>query len=1118
MYAHFLVAVTWSHLPLLRVHMSHSLHSLCMPAPCITMHRAPPTPFSNPKAPWYTRLLCQVLLDWRGQHSKLGKWTKEGLEIWRERTRAFLMRAAAASKKPKPLTMQVAKLANWRSILALDQGLRAVGLQGVSQFMPVKRATQLAPGVQRRYVPTESLPEQYQLASFGRPLRSVLLMPDGSTQFECVWSGSRDVLHISLDCGTIGWPSRGWLIHSEGMRGERWLGPCHRRSNNIIDALVWSGLAVFRSEGLVLTNTNAGPWGEAANYQKWKSCVEEYLESTDTSDEFFMAFYPYMSHDLHQGCLPPEFGTEGHMQFVREEIRGMIEKGKGTIVRSNRWFALWQRLRPFIPYWSMHLFTNMVQCVQRGIYGNVSECRLFPASAGVGGPAGQLGAGALAKGADAPAPGQRGVRPKAGGDLEGLRGTCQNSLHLSTEVLSTRSSRSVLLGLCTLVQPVEIKHNLDVISLKTQLGRQHINIQLACSEGLQYIQDTYSLFNDVAALTDMGVLCHDTNHSEATLDAEMCQLVLGSLIAFWRSMAALEVMFVQLHSMQMPGIAFTQLHASAGPREAGMATMKALWQKLEEVEKLAPTSHHLQEFIRDLEWPQNTWCRELMVSASECRWERLPDDMLEQVRAASRVVGSSKPVEDSFNWLRGQTEGVRNGRQGPQAIWHAVAMSPVGAECDMHPIEAEPVDQAAAGTNVPPAMFESAKGEPGFSMGSAAKERFFKSKGHPTQSIPKYLQISLANRALLEAPSVRLLEKAWQSLLPIGGSIIWTNAGMAGLEEVAGLVMMGTPHGVLLWRGQAMGTGAYRHFKLEAGTGRPWQQVVIWNPGDWKCMSVEPRTASWVQQVHGIPALGTDMGAVSLQVLPTGNCNLLQFSAMHGFPHMNLAYLNKLWSELKVKVDGRKPTLMHDVLKALVTWVLGGLTEEGWQEVLARRSEHNSRNIWHSALDDNIELAKEMVCEADHEQLERDAGPEKHKKRKLDPDMPKSHPAADQPDGDEGVAGAPGSSTDVLAPKRAKKVAPFSIKHYTVETARELLPAAKGCTISPVGNRQWQVKYKERPFPPRSHTCTYDEPEGSNVEHCRALVQCLEWAWRVHHEELGRDRCPHNFDIILAGH
>ena len=367
------------------------------------------------------------------------------------------------------------------------------------------------------------------------------------------------------------------------------------------------------------------------------------------------------------------------------------------------------------------------------------------------------------------------------------------------------------------------------------------------------------MFNDVAALTDMGVLCHDTNHSEAALGAEMCQLVLGSSMSFWRSMAALEVMFVQLHSMQMPGFAFTQLHESPGPRQAGIATMKALWQKLEEAEKLAPTSHHLQGFIRDLEWPQNTWCRELTISASECSWEMLPDDMLGQVRAASRVVGSSRPVEDSFNWLRGQTEGVRNGRQGPQAIWHAVAMGPVGAECDMHPIEAEPVDQAAAGTNVPSAIFEYAKGAPGFSMGAAAKERFFKSKGHPTQSIPKYLQISMANTALLEAPSVKLLEKAWQSLLPIGGGVIWTKAG---LEEVAGLVMPSTPHGVLLWKGQAMGTGAYRHSKLESDAGRPWQQVVIWNPGDWKCMNMGPRTASWVQQEHGVQALGTDMGAV----------------------------------------------------------------------------------------------------------------------------------------------------------------------------------------------------------------------------------------------------------------
>ena len=273
-----------------------------------------------------------MLPDWKCQLTRYGKWTGAGLSKWKEKLRKFMGKAIEASRKSSAVTVAVKRLANWHSVLALDNGLQAMGLDGLQQLMLARRAQKLQAGAFRKFVAMDTLPQSFQDATAGRSRRPVLLMPDGATQLECLWSGRRDVLHTNLDCGTIGWPGRGWMLHSLGVRGERWLDPCHMRSNNVVDAMANAGLGVFRSEGLVLTNTNSGPWGEAGNFQGWKECTHEYLRSTDVSDELFALLYPFMSHDTHKGKPPGSFGSEGHIAYVRDQVWQAVLEGKGTII------------------------------------------------------------------------------------------------------------------------------------------------------------------------------------------------------------------------------------------------------------------------------------------------------------------------------------------------------------------------------------------------------------------------------------------------------------------------------------------------------------------------------------------------------------------------------------------------------------------------------------------------------------------------------------------------------------------------------------------------------------------------------------------------------------------
>eukprot|EP00959_Pyramimonas_sp_CCMP1952_P170796 3568952-Pyramimonas_sp.AAC.1 len=286
--------------------------------------------------------------------------------------------------------MTCPKKANWSSLLALDQGIEAAWGEGLEKFVPKKPLRALPPGATRSFVRTEKLPRALQAASFGRPWRALVQEGSGPKKFEGHWAGRRCILHTNLDQGSIGWPSRTLLFSTVGLRGHRWLDPCHRHANNLTDSLTSSGLGVIKSEGLVVVNAPCGPWNEAANYDKAQGAVLEYMDSTKDDDGgLFIVLYPFISWDLHSGKLPANYGSDDHREWVRGRIRKFVQEGMGTVVELNRWFQLWQRVRPMLPLWSLNLYTKLVQCLQKGYYEHFSELALFaedrPAALGAGG-------------------------------------------------------------------------------------------------------------------------------------------------------------------------------------------------------------------------------------------------------------------------------------------------------------------------------------------------------------------------------------------------------------------------------------------------------------------------------------------------------------------------------------------------------------------------------------------------------------------------------------------------------------------------------------------------------------------------------------------------------------
>lgn len=96
------------------------------------------------------------------------------------------------------------------------------------------------------------------------------------------------------------------------------------------------------------------------------------MASSNVDDDIFAALYPWMSWDIHAGDLPGTYGTREHRLWVWEQARDLKKSGPGMLVQLNRWFQLWQKLRPFLA-----TCRKVVHCIEKGCYQQVSDLSLF---------------------------------------------------------------------------------------------------------------------------------------------------------------------------------------------------------------------------------------------------------------------------------------------------------------------------------------------------------------------------------------------------------------------------------------------------------------------------------------------------------------------------------------------------------------------------------------------------------------------------------------------------------------------------------------------------------------------------------------------------------------------
>lgn len=540
-----------------------------------------------------------MIPDWQGVETRMGKWTRNGLKAWTQRVREFMSgKKVAQDAKGKRVgrlpSLAAKRQANYHTLMGLDQALRATLGWGVGDLRAARPCQSLKDGEIRQFVAIESLPEPLAKAAKGRKFRSVIVARDSGTRLEVVWSEPRRVLHLNMDCGPIGWPMAGYVFLGLQARGWRWADPAHRHSNNSKEAISEAGLGNIQCEGLVLTNCHAGPWGGAANHGRFIEWLSQFALSSSVDDPLFVAYYPFISHDVYHGRLPSEFGERKHMELMFDHLKGLTLQGQGTVVRLNRWFQLWQRLRPYFAEWSCYALAAMGQCLTRGYYSSAEECELFR-GAEAAAEAPEIVQGGAPHGGGA---GARAVRPHQD-DPQQLRHRCQNTVHLACEILSSRRSRALLMGMSLVIQPLETRHNVDIKMMKTSGGREELNRMRSSGSDYGYLHEMAGVFFDMNVLWDMGLSTFDRRSDHTTLGTQAGTKVLKSLIRLFCTLAGVEVALSLHFSSCMPGLAFSQLSYSEEVRASGMHRMRDLFERLAAAEELALEAVAVQSlFVR----------------------------------------------------------------------------------------------------------------------------------------------------------------------------------------------------------------------------------------------------------------------------------------------------------------------------------------------------------------------------------------------------------------------------------------------------------------------------------------------------------------------------------------
>eukprot|EP00971_Amphidinium_carterae_P303451 6029843-Amphidinium_carterae.2 len=241
-------------------------------------------------------------------------------------------------------------------------------------------------------------------------------------------------------------------------------------------------------------------------------------------------------------------------------------------------------------------------------------------------------------------------------------------------------------GVASLCELLESEHASALHICKTNRGCVEWHLQMHAGHRVSVVESLWLRlcsrdFCAALSMLDTGgppqmLLKSDTG-------SEVCECMFQFVLA----LATKEILLQEEYAQHPPNCFIGLLSSSASVRARTLRYCKALWDQLLVLESDALHNVRMKSFLTSLIWPSLGWNRELLMGATEMRWESLPrvfhDELLHYTMS-----NGSKLIEDLINEARMQTTTncYRKGHLAQLALWQRLNVSGIIEDCDVLPV------------------------------------------------------------------------------------------------------------------------------------------------------------------------------------------------------------------------------------------------------------------------------------------------------------------------------------------------------------------------------------------------------------------------------------------------
>lgn len=517
----------------------------------------------------------------------------------------------------------------------------------------------------------------------------------------------------------------GLLASKVGLRGEQWKDWSHHRWNNALRCVHKMGLSKVKFERTMCLNLGYGPWHGHSHWHTLREAFFEYHRSSSHQCPLLQLLIERIAKQRHRGELPSDFGTEDFAKRLWDDLpHSQYWGGIKNEVKLNRFFSFCGRSRELRPDEGVLLLSLLYIGINRRWFQGIDDTPLCsspkaldfskipeaaraplsrtPASASSAqsssasssttapsrgavvsssGAASVGGAGLAASdravaAAASVAPPAKTTMARSNDEVDNAARKIENTMHACRLSLANPAMERLAVLIDEVPRPLEVRHSLEMTTLETQSGLLRWHCLMSNGEFTEPLVELARSLESPEVLRKMGFRDAREVHQDS---AEMQEEgVMATIVAsFVRMLIATELQSLRTFYDRPPGRFAALLHESEDARQFALEYCKQLFDALLFFEHQALEDRWIADYVSKLVWPANTWVRETLIGLSGCNFDRLPEDIAENLQHSFRGFGRTIAAENTFGaWSELSQRSSKTKRVGRSIRWFHAHQEP----------------------------------------------------------------------------------------------------------------------------------------------------------------------------------------------------------------------------------------------------------------------------------------------------------------------------------------------------------------------------------------------------------------------------------------------------------